>query len=176
MTARRARILDAAVAVLAKHGMDGWSMERVAQAADCAKGLVHYHFRSRDALLAAVGQTLAARRIERREQALAPRGTAALDALWRVLREDTRDGRAAAWLVLGLNGASAVRQAMMPPAPLLDRFAAAAGVALEGEPLASRSAHALLLVLDGFEAALVRGAPEADVREAYDRVWLAMLG
>jgi hypothetical protein len=34
----------------------------------------------------------------------------------------------------------------------------------------------LLLVLDGLEAGLVRGARQADIREAYDQVWLAMLG
>jgi hypothetical protein len=43
-------------------------------------------------------------------------------------------------------------------------------------PLEPARARALLLILDGLESGHVRGAPEADAREAYDRIWLAMLG
>jgi AcrR family transcriptional regulator len=151
-------------------------VEQVARTAECAKGLVHYHFGTRAALLAAVAGAMGQQRIEQRVRALAPRGTSALDALFAVLQQDAREGRSKAWLELGLNGAAGIHAAMTPSAEQLDRFAAAGGAALEMPPLRPDRARALLLVLDGLEAGLVRGARHPDVREAYDQVWLAMLG
>jgi AcrR family transcriptional regulator len=173
---RRARIMEAAESLLMQHGLHGWSVEQVARAAECAKGLVHYHFGTRAGLLAAVAGAIGQQRIEQRVHALALRGTAALDALFAVLRQDAEDGRSKAWLELGLNGAAELHAAMAPSAEQVDMFAAAGGAALEMPPLRPDRARALLLVLDGLEAGLVRGARQADIREAYDRVWLAMLG
>jgi len=173
---RRARIMEAAESLLMQHGLHGWSVEQVARTAECAKGLVHYHFGTRAALLAAVAGAMGQQRIEQRVRALAPRGTSALDALFAVLQQDAREGRSKAWLELGLNGAAGIHAAMTPSAEQLDRFAAAGGAALEMPPLRPDRARALLLVLDGLEAGLVRGARHPDVREAYDQVWLAMLG
>lgn len=172
---RRTRILGAAKSMLVQHGLEGWSVERVAREAGCAKGLVHYHFTSRDQLLAAVAADLCLARLRQRLTALAVRGTAALDALWATMLAHAEDGTAAAWLQLGLQPGSAVRAALAPPPELVTALGRASGAAMEMPPLSDETARALLLVLDGLEAALVRDAPRADVRNAYDRVWLALL-
>lgn len=173
---RREKIMAAAESLLMQYGLHGWSVEQVARSAGCAKGLVHYHFGTRAALLAAITEVLGRERLERRIHALAPRGTAALDALWVVMREDVGRGISKAWLELGLGDSPDVRRATEPAAALLDAFAAASGAALESAPLTRERAMALILLLDGLEAGLARGAREVDLREAYDRVWLAMLG
>jgi AcrR family transcriptional regulator len=165
-----------AAALLASHGMHGWSVEQVAAGAGCAKGLVHYHFGTRVALLAAVVDEMARRRMARRSAALAPGGTAALDALWAVLREDAGAGVSRAWLEAGLDNGGELRNAMAPSDSELQQFAAASSAAMELPALPPNRAATLLLLLDALEAALVRGAPMAAVREAYDRVWLGMMG
>lgn len=44
---RRAQIVDALIAVMAKHGYDGASIADIARKAGLAPGLVHYHFDSK---------------------------------------------------------------------------------------------------------------------------------
>jgi AcrR family transcriptional regulator len=172
---RRIRIVQSAASLLRAHGLHGWSVEQVATGAGCAKGLVHYHFGTRAALLAAVVGNLARERLTRRRAALAPGGTAALDALWRVLRDDVDQGVSRAWLETSLGGDQALNQAMVPAPADLDALAAAISSAMELPPLSPQRALTTLFLLDALEAALVRGAPEGEVRDAYDRVWLGML-
>lgn len=52
--ASRAQVLDAAVSVLAKKGVGGTSVQDIADGAGLSKGAVHYHFESKDELLARV--------------------------------------------------------------------------------------------------------------------------
>ncbi|HET7602281.1 MAG TPA: helix-turn-helix domain-containing protein [Gemmatimonadales bacterium] len=162
-------------ALLASHGIHGWSVEQVAAGAGCAKGLVHYHFGTRAALLTAVVDEMARGRMARRSAALAPGGTAALDALWAVMRDDASTGVSRAWLEAGLDGSAGIRHVMAPSDTELQQFAAASSAAMELPNLPPRRAATLLLLLDALEAALVRGAPGTEVREAYDRVWLGMM-
>ena len=76
------RILEAAARVLAEQGGTGLSMADVAHAAGVSKGLIHYHYRDKDALLARLAGWLADE-VEGRERAalagVAP--GAAIDAL-----------------------------------------------------------------------------------------------
>src|SRR3954470_24715199 len=51
MTARE-RILDAAVKLIAREGIDDVRIARIAMAAGVSASLLHYHFESREALLA----------------------------------------------------------------------------------------------------------------------------
>jgi AcrR family transcriptional regulator len=150
-------------------------VEQVAAGAGCATGLVHYHFGTRTALLAAVVDEMARARMARRSAALAPGGTVALDALWAVLRDDASTGVSRAWLEAGLDNGPELRNVMAPSDSELQQFAAATSAALELPPLSPSRVATLLLLLDALEVALVRGAPMAQVREAYDRVWLGMM-
>ena len=49
--ASREHVLDAAIAVLAKKGITGTSVQDIADAAGLSKGAVHYHFESKEELL-----------------------------------------------------------------------------------------------------------------------------
>jgi TetR/AcrR family transcriptional regulator, transcriptional repressor of bet genes len=51
---RRAQILDAAHEVACRYGIDGLTVRRVAEAAGLSHGLVHFHFKSKEALLEAL--------------------------------------------------------------------------------------------------------------------------
>ena len=52
--ASRQQILDAAIKTLAKRGFAGTSVSDIADAAKMSKGVVHYHFASKDDLIARV--------------------------------------------------------------------------------------------------------------------------
>lgn len=51
--ARRAQLIDATVALVARHGYAGTSLARIAEAAGISKATVLYHFPSRDAVVRA---------------------------------------------------------------------------------------------------------------------------
>lgn len=50
----RERVLDAAEEVFAASGFEGAAMKQIAEKADVAQGLLHYHFKTKDGLYAAV--------------------------------------------------------------------------------------------------------------------------
>ncbi|WP_300014499.1 TetR/AcrR family transcriptional regulator [Pseudonocardia sp.] len=76
MTDRRTEILDAALLVLADHGMRGLTHRAVDGAAGIAPGSTSYYFRSRSALVAGCVERLLALDVEREMPALvAPRGS-----------------------------------------------------------------------------------------------------
>lgn len=68
---RRTQIVDALVAVMARHGYDGASINDIARRARLAPGLVHYHFDSKLEILVEAVRSLAARHARVLEDALA---------------------------------------------------------------------------------------------------------
>jgi len=87
------RILDAAARAFGRDGYDGASMIAVARAAGVSKGLLHYHFRSKEHLLIAAHRAIL-RQVHLRFQERFQRGERGmdtalegLDALWGALRE-----------------------------------------------------------------------------------------
>jgi len=87
------RILDAAAGIFGKAGYDGATMMDVARAAGVSKGLLHYHFKSKEQLLIEA-QRATFRRIAQRfesraseEQTGLAMGLDALDALWEAVLE-----------------------------------------------------------------------------------------
>lgn len=82
------RIVDAASRLFGREGFEKASMFDVAQAAGVSKGLLHYHFQSKEHLLIEAQRMLfrmlhraATDRVRRGEQGLGP-ALEALDALW----------------------------------------------------------------------------------------------
>jgi AcrR family transcriptional regulator len=149
----RSGILAAAVETLQRGGIEAFTLEAVAQRAGVVKGLILYHYASRSRLLRAAASQIAERRTAAITRALSSAsGTAALDACWEELRRQAEDGTARAWLSLCAAG-------------LIDRSANNGGF-----EDAARDA-----VIDGCAAALASGVPLADVRDAYDALWLALL-
>lgn len=151
----RSGILAAAVQTLQRSGLEGFTLEAVARRAGVVKGLLLYHYGSRARLLRSAATQIAATRAAAIEKALARgggTGTAGLDACWDELRRQAEDGTARAWLGLCAAG-------------LIDRSASNAS-------FETAARHA---VIDGCAAALAAGTPLADVRDAYDALWLALL-
>lgn len=63
--ASRQHVIDAAIKTMAKRGVVNTSVSDIADAAGMSKGVVHYHFKSKDDLLARVLQQCSARMSER---------------------------------------------------------------------------------------------------------------
>ena len=151
--ATRSSILAAAVQILQKGGVEGFTLDAVARRAGVVKGLVLYHYASRGRLLRAAATQIATSRASALDRALASgAGTDGLDACWEELRRQAEDGTARAWLSLCAAG-------------LIDRSARNAAF----EDAARES------IMDGTAVALSSGVPLADVRDAYDALWLALL-
>ena len=158
----RSAILAAALQTLRGDGLDGFSIATVAQGAAVPKGLVLYHFRSRQQLLASCGKAIAEERSRRLAGAQAGGGAAGgsgggpgaavADACWEELRRQDADGTTRAWLALCGAG-------------LIDR-------SIKQEDFEETARN---MLLDGCTAAIATGAPLQEVREAFDTGWLALL-
>ncbi|HEU4799260.1 MAG TPA: helix-turn-helix domain-containing protein [Gemmatimonadales bacterium] len=175
MSDKRARILDAARTLLTRGGLDAWSTERVARAAGCAKGLVHYHFKGRTALLAEVARSLVHDAADQRTGVLTGTGTTALDRLWKELEREESSGELAARLSLLGASDKVVRSALEPGADQLAVFAAAIASALTLPVVTSAEARATWAMLDGLGAAMLIGSSRGALHEGFDRWWLTLL-
>lgn len=152
-TSTRSTILAAAVQTLQRGGVEGFTLEAVARQAGVVKGLVLYHYASRGRLLRAAGSQIDASRsaaLERAQSSAA--GAAGLEACWTELLRQSEDGTTRAWLSLCAAG-------------LVDRSSKNAGF----EDSARQA------IVDGCAIALATGVPLADVRDAYDALWLSLL-
>lgn len=152
-SATRSGILAAAVDTLRRGGVEAFTLDAVARRAGVVKGLVIYHYASRSRLLRAAATRIAEIRTAAIDRAFSTGfSTAALDACWEELHRQTEDGTARAWLSCCAAG-------------LIDRSVNNGG--FEG---VARDA-----LIDGCATGLATGVPLADVRDAYDALWLALL-
>jgi AcrR family transcriptional regulator len=169
----KSEILVAAKSVLVRKGLAAWTIEDVAREAQCAKGLVNYHYKTKAKLLAHVGESLREDRIGRRLAALENEGATALDALWNTLTAEVRSGEVAAWLSLSALPDQAVHHGLRSQARELRRLEEAANRAFAvSDP---NMGQLIDSVLTGFQIALLNGHEDQVVREAYHRFWLGIL-
>ncbi len=176
-----ARLVEAAISLLCTDGVGGVSVQRVADAAGVSKGLVHYHFRDKDALLCACAEALVTDLIARDEVARQGGSAAtALEALWMSVWSSLADGRRRALMALCAESPPGVREVLA--ALTNDRHAAADAVlatlenVLDWTPRVPRGtlAAAYVALVDGLALdAAVR--PAAEQRRAYDAFWFAVL-
>ena len=178
------RIAEAACSLIQDTGIADLTMADVGRRAGVSSALVHYHFSTKQALLGAASERLAARRTESRVAAIssAP-GLAALDAVWAVLGSGPASEAERAWLDLALLARrdGAVRSTLatqrraerVSVATALPRLFKGLGTV----PTApwDETAATILLFLDGVALALAEGLPEDDVRAAYDAFWLDLI-
>ena len=175
------RLLDATASLLSSSGASGVSVQRVADAAGTSKGLVHYHFPDKEALLAACAGHLTSV-IVATEAAVLERSTAtsALDDLWRGFMATVRGGARRALMSLHTDATPATRAVLIASA-LRRRRAAEDMIASLETLLSFRSgvprpalATAYVALADGLALDLfVR--PTVDNRPAFDAFWLAVL-
>jgi AcrR family transcriptional regulator len=185
MTARE-RILDAAVKLIAREGIDDVRIARIAMAAGVSASLLHYHFDSRDALLAEALEHSyeiagnARLSVPEDEPAPATRRLAAMIDQCLPLDEELRDDWVL-WVELWLR---AVRHPEMRPtaARLYARMhtwfadAIAEGVAA-GEFTAAdpeRTADRLLALIDGYGVRALNEDPTMPVQRAREEIWAAI--
>lgn len=169
------QIPQAALEVLTREGLQNWTISEVAREAGCAKGLVHYHFHTKEDLLGTVADQLVRERAESRLAALGAGSTAALDSLWAQLAESVERGRTAAWLSLLGHPSAAVRSRVGLATGYFSSLADAAARAFALDSVDESVARAIDAGLDGIEVALLRGDAEENVHEAFHQMWLAVL-
>jgi AcrR family transcriptional regulator len=183
----RERLLDAAVRLIAREGIDNVRIARIAAEAGVSAGLVHYHFDSRDALLEEAIEHSYERAGDMRLAALddganaAQRLRAMIDQCLpsdRPLREDW-----VLWVELWLRGA---RDPALRPvaARLYARLhawfaeALAEGIAA-GELRAcdvDRMSDRLLALIDGYGIRVLTEDPEMPLDRARSEVWDSVAG
>ncbi len=183
----RERLLDAAVRLIAREGIDNVRIARIAAEAGVSAGLVHYHFASRDALLEEAIEHSYERAGDMRLTALDAGASAAqrlrmmIDQCLpsnRPLREDW-----VLWVELWLRGA---RDPALRPvaARLYARLhtwfaeAIAAGIAA-GELRAcdvDRMSDRLLALIDGYGIRVLTEDPQMPLEHARGEVWDAVAG
>ena len=169
------QISGAALDVLVRDGLEKWTVSAVADQAGCAKGLVHYHHKTKEQLLGTAADHLARARAEDRLGALGTGGTEALDALWTVLVAAASSGRTRAWLSLLGHSSDPVHQAARLPSDYLSRLTAAIAEAFGLESVEEPVVRSIDAALDGFELALVRGDDPDRVHESFHQTWLSVL-
>lgn len=92
-TVARESILEAAIRCLCRVPAGSLTVDAIAREAGCAKGLVHYHFKTKSALFAAAAERLWANRTARWTEALShgdPKE--AIERSWTLLTEEAEQG------------------------------------------------------------------------------------
>ncbi len=169
----REAIVEGTVAVLIEHNLTDWTVDSVAARVKCAKGLVLYHFQSKDSLLRHAAERVRENHASRWIGAVqGQRGTQALDRLWDELAKEVRSGAFGLWVALV--GHEPTRRAAARTATHDQGLIGAASEAL-GIPSDSASLAMVPAALDGFGLELLQGRPTADVRDRFDAFWLTVL-
>ena len=180
---KRDVIVEATCSLLASTGIARITVALVAEASHVSSALVHYHFATKQKLLAAAAESLSRRRTERRVAALAgSRGLSGIDALWAVLTDLHASGeRTGPDLSLLARQDRAIATALQrsrrlehtrlaePLAALFDSLGTRPSIPPE------ELAATVCMFLDGAGAALLAGVPADDVRASYDAFWLALV-
>ena len=177
--ATRKSILDAAEAVLRRRGAHAMTMDAVARAAKCAKGLVHYHFQTKKQLLVETVLRIAAAREAVWVEAFdTPNPQDAIDRTW-VVEADS--GTLKAWTSLVALADEAVDQAVNKASSELrgriteatEELLARAGLrpTIGGEPMG----WLLAAVVHGIGFQVAAGGDMDVLENAYAAAWLGLL-
>jgi AcrR family transcriptional regulator len=166
-----------------QHGAEAVSVEAVATAAGSAKGLVHYHFKTKQGLLSAVAEKLASARIDQWQRAFdAPTAQDAVQQTWCVLTRESAEGMVRAWQSLvgtsntitdGLANTLRERYASSLMKGFINMLRSELGLT----PTVEEVEIGLLLeaLVEGIGFQLTSGADERTLEGAYSAGWLAIL-
>ena len=180
-TEARDRILAAAGRCLVADGAAGLTMQDVASSAGLSKGLIHYHFHDKAALLEQLAGALGEALIRRERAALdAVSPAQAVDTMWRWLQAELARGEITALLELARDPHPGVRAATTLVAARRRETAAEtitrlfAALSLAPRVPAGMLAEVAVPFMDGL-ALHASAVPDADHRVAFDVFWLALL-
>ncbi|MCH7489901.1 MAG: TetR/AcrR family transcriptional regulator [Gemmatimonadetes bacterium] len=180
--AARKAILDAADLVLKRDGAFNMTMDAVARAAGCAKGLLHYHFHTKQRLLVeAVGRISTEREVQWTQAFDTADPHEAIDRTWNVIAHEVESGTLRAWSSLLTLSDSAVDQAVSKAsARFRDQITTAtrdllARANCESTLPVDRLGWLLTAVVDGMSFQLAAGADAEVLADAYAAAWLGVL-
>lgn len=175
-------ILEAATLLIMRSGSARISVDAVAKQAGVAKGLVHYHFKTKKGLFERVARHLGQRRREAWERAFqADDPQEAIDATWNLLTNESTNGTLTAWAMLFGSTGMVPEQVVKEEA---DAFGAALGTATERmlarlglRPSIPVPEVGTLLsaMVQGMGTLLVRGSAPGNLHGAYAAGWLGVL-
>lgn len=175
-------IIEATIAELRQRRGGDVTMDAVAKRAGCAKGLVHYHFKRKDQLLAAVAKRMWEARGEAWRQALA-RGEpkSALAAAWRLVGEETSSGSSTVCAALGMRGDELVVQSVNSGRSAFARTLGEAvrsildRMGLESTVPVGELGTLLAATAEGIELQLGGGADRRELEQAWAAFWVGLL-
>ena len=166
-------ILESALDILMKRGLKGWTMGDTAVAANTSKGLVHYHFSSRNQFLGEILKVVDLRRRKEMTESLTNRsGTAALDALWVVIESQVTNGLFGSWLDLSRELEIVDQTRPDWYQELTWEVSRSLGI---DEAILRPASQFIASSIDGFQLQLLMGSPSQVIRHGYDRMWAAAL-
>jgi len=178
----RGTILDATTALLRERRTGNVTTDEVAKRAGCAKGLVHYHFKRKDQLLAAAGARLWDERSTAWARALGgddPQSS--INAAWDQLKAEASNGTAAVCVALGLGPDELVVQSVNSARASLAKSMTASIEALLGRMGLAPSVPAselgtlLAATAEGIAMQLGGGAKPAELEQAWAAFWVGLL-
>jgi AcrR family transcriptional regulator len=180
-TDARERLLDAALRCAQQQGYGALSLQSIARQANVSKALVLYHYHDKDELLATLIGWLTSRVIARERSALtASTTTSVLEALWRWLEGELRDGELRLLIELTSERSPAARRALRESTERRHETARMTVVrvfaALELSPRlpASMLATCELAFRDGLVLSAARHN-DREARVAFDVFWMSLL-
>ena len=179
----RETILQSAEGLVKERGASAVTVEAVAKAAGSAKGLVHYHFKTKLGLLGAVMERIAQSRTREWLAALEPGSPqSAAERSWNLLTDESVNGVTLAWHTLLQSGDVFVDQSVKN---IVNKFSRALGDAFvrllkEDMHLAPTVPNEevgwlMTAVIDGIGMQLLAGASEQELQGAYAAAWLGVL-
>ena len=175
-------IVKAADALVRRKGATGITVDQVAKEAGCAKGLVHYHFKTKRGVLEAVAEGLSSDRQAAWAEAFRAADAAeAIDRTWSLLTSESDDGTIRAWGSL-FGTASVLPDEAVSQAQ--EGFAAALGasadallrdLALVARIPPSEIGWLLGAVVHGMGFQILGGGDRQELEGAYAAAWLGIL-
>ncbi len=178
----RKRILDAAERLLRQEPHRNATIQQVAAEAGCAKGLVNYHFETKDALLAALADRLAERRVADWNSALqGPDVTKALGESWSLVIRESREHPSQMFEALKSVGSEkTVRSVNKHQSSYFEALSEGAIGLLERAgfrpTIPAPDLGALIACgIEGFVRAAGQGVPPERLEPSYSALWAAAL-
>ena len=180
--ATRQAIIDAAELVLKRRGAHATSLDAVAKAAGCAKGLLSYHFQTKQRLLAEVVVKISGSREAAWSQAFDTGDPhEAIDRTWDVISNEAKSGTLRAWSSLVTLSDAVVDQAVSDSFERFRRQITGAAQELlhragfESTVPVDQLGWLLASVVEGMSFHLAAGADPEVLENAYAAAWLGIL-
>jgi AcrR family transcriptional regulator len=174
----RKSIMEATERLLRRSG--DATVDQVAREADCAKGLIHYHFRTKDELFSAVLTGVSERRRRLWMETLRTETPhSAIERSWQLLVDEHRTGLLRLWtaLLAGRVTGHTVNNQVVAFATTVSEATAALLTSLGLEPAIPAEELGLYLaaVVHGTGFQLEAGVGSAELQGSYAAAWLGVL-